>query len=745
MFNNTALLSAVTWPDIDKDMYPRWNRGDTLPEFTPLKTSYLVELRFDATQIPAFQFVPQDLRSKIEVVNATNINGNAEQRTTSVTVTSESDTIINTYHFTFQKQGTPIQPYIAEPFISEYVHGITTQGWAVEIFNPGTDDLDLSRYMYVSGAPSQTWQEAIATSRPTYWAGNRNDGIVIYQTHYIPSKRWKNDTSEEAWFATPSEEDPFAGPGFFRDDNQTDPWVKGGDVFVMGIGLNTNDFQTKIRQEADFIFRGTDADGTTFAWDSTKILHRETPIWNNPGHNMWLLKVLNDSILEGTKDCRLDPLDYELIDRWEIIGDSLAGRADVKGMNWTMKRKSSVIKGNLERMGGGNETAESSEWEIHKTTDFDFNNSMAVANLGIHTMDPVTNYLSTVTSVKLKVTPGYQGDNLSITGNIADYTPTSIAMVLDKADDSQTFKFMRGDAELAPDASLADADILEVTSGDGVNVTNYKLVNAPLDNNTTLTAVDGSGLIISGDMISGVTVDMTLKDVLANLQAGDKAIVNVLNANGALQPLSTLGLDSMVYDVMASDQIVIQVVAENDDKMTYGLDLGFTSSDAVLWSNILRIDQDTKLIKEYPNNLTAPGFLAMVYANEGATVNVIDKGGFERMTGFMSIDDRIVVTAADGVTKVIYRFSEDLTVSVKPVTEDFSDVVIFPNPVTNILNIKGLELATVQVYSLSGSIMIHETASYSNRLNVSNLPDGIYIIKMTDIKGRTVVDKFLKR
>jgi hypothetical protein len=458
-----------------------------------------------------------------------------------------------------------------------------------------------------------------------------------------------------------------------------------------------------------------------------------------------LVGAKGDSILDGIKDVR-DPSAYELIDRWEIVGDSVAGRDGVAGMNWSFYRKPSVIKGSMERMGGANETAESSEWIIHKTTDFDWNNDLAVANLGIHSMDPVTSYLSTVTSVKLDVTPGYRGDNLSITGNIADYTPTSIAMVLDKGDESQTWAFMRGGTELGADASLADADVLEVTSGDGENTTMYKLVNAPLDDNTSLTATDGSGLTITGDMISGVTSGTTLKDVLANLQAGDKAIVNVLDANGALQPLTVMGVDSMYTDVLASDRVFIEVIAENNDKMTYSFDLGLTSSDAVLYSNVLDIDQDMKFVMEFPMNLTSPGFLAIVFANEGASVKIMDKGGFERTTGFMSIDDRIVVTAADGVTQVIYRFSEDITVSVQPgVRTEANEVVIYPNPVNSILNVQGFELAAVKVYSLSGTMMISETAAYSNRVDVSMLPDGIYIVKMTDVNGRVAVEKFLKK
>ena len=745
--SDNALLSAVTWPDIDKMKYPRWNVGDTLPEFTPLKTAYTVELRFDAKQIPAFQFKTQDIRARIKVQNATDLNGSPEQRTTTVTVTSESDTISTTYQFVFQKQNVPVQPNIAEPFISEYVHGITTQGWAVEIYNPGTEDLDLSRYMYVAGAMSQTWQEAVQTCVTTrYWAGNPNDGIMIYQTHYVPSKRWRNDGSEAEWMAAPNEENPFAGPGFLRDDNQTDPWVKGGDVFVMAVGTSTNAQQTKIRQEADFIFRGTPADGSLFAWDSTKILHRETPIWNNPGHNMWLLKVLNDSILDGTKDVRTDPSDYELIDRWEIVADSLAGRDNVKGMNWNMKRKPTVTKGSLERMGGGNETAESSEWEIHKTTDFDFNNNLAVANLGIHAMNPVTNFLSTVTSVKLIVTPGYQGNNLSITGNIEDYTPKSISMVLDKADSTQTFVFKRGAIVLGEDESLLDGDVLEVTSGDGKNKTTYKLINKPLDDDTSLYVKAGSALTVSGNKVLGVTAGMLLKEALAQLEVAEKSILNVIGENGALQPLKLHNLDTLVYDALVTEQIILQVVAENNDKETYTFDFGLGSNGAVLLSNYLPIDQERKMVLLLPQNATVASILAMIITNEGATVRILDKAGNERESGFLNVDDVIEVTSPDGQRTVIYAFSgEGFVVSADRIDDSVLNVVIYPNPVNNVLNIKGFELSSVQVYSISGTMMISETASYSNRVDVSYLPHGIYVIKMTDVNGRVAVDKFLKK
>lgn len=728
--SDNALLSTVTWPDIDKNLYPRWNLGDTLPDFTPLKTEYIVELRFDAKQFPAFQFIPQNLRSKIEVINAIDINGNDAQRTTSVTVTAESDTISTTYNFHFVKQGVPVQPNMAEPFFSEFDKKGHTQGYAIEIYNPGTEDLDLSRYCVVRGAAGQTWQEAVET----LWTGGfsaGSNGIQIYRTHYFPSKRWVADGSEEAWNTVPTEEDPYVGKGFLRDDNQTDPWVKGKDVFVMGTTQRSTSLQNKIALEADFLFKGNTPE-TIFAWDSTYIYVQGNPCWTY--NYLYLLRVDNDSILDGTKKVT-DASAYTLIDRFEAIGDSLAG-VKLTGTQ-AYVRKPSVSKGTLERIGGANETEESSEWIVIPGS-FD--------NLGIHVMDPITNFKSTVTSLVLNVTPGYSGDNLSITGNIADYTSSTIAAVLDKADESQTFAFMRGDTELTADESLTDADVLVVTSGDGKSITNYSLINSPLDDDTSLTVKPGSGLTINGNKIAGVTAGMSLRAAIADLEVGPNSILNVLDANGALQPLSVHNLDSLVFDVPVSDQLTIQVVAENSNIATYSFDFGLAGNEAILLSNILPIDQENKRIMVLPAGSSAASMLSMVFANEGATIRILDKAGFERTIGFINVDDVVEVTAADGVTSVIYGFDEGMfPVSVQHIYDSMEDVVIYPNPTGNVLNIKGFEVSSVQVYSIAGTMMISEESTYNNRVDVSHLPMGIYIIKMTDIEGRVAMDKFLKK
>lgn len=749
--NNNALLSTVTWPDIDLNQYPRWNKGDTLPDFDPLKSQYIIDLAYDAKQIPALQFITQNSRAKINVTNASNINGTPEQRTTTVVVTSESDTVTLSYKFEFRKQGVPVQPNRAEPFISEIISNVTTGGFAMEIYNPGSEDLDLSRYMLVRGSKAQTWQEAVKTligTAPANYAnglGQPTPELKIYQTHYVPSKRWAADGSPEAWAATPTVENPFVGRGFLKDDNQTDPWVKGNDVFVMSAAYNTPVQQTKIRQESDFIFRGNDVDNTKYAWPNTLLLHRTTPVWISTVDNVWLLKVLNDSILDGTKSVAISEADYELIDRFEVDGNLVAGRAGNSGAN-TFIRKPSVNKGTLERIGGTLETAESSEWILNKVGDPGWTFDMGVSNIGIHTMTPVTNFLSTVTSVKFIVTPGYSGDELTIKGNITDYTPTSIALLIDKADASQSFEFKRASTPLADNETLAAGDVLEVTSGDGRSVTIYTLVNSPLDNNTSLLAKAGSGLTVTGNKITGVSAGSKLKDAIAQLEVAEKSVLNIYNANGALQTLKALTVDAQIVDVLVSEGLVLEVVAENDDKATYSFDFALANNTAILMSNVLDIDQDKKIINNLPATATSSSLLSMVFANQGATIKIFDKAGFERVIGFINVDDVVVVTAPDGVTKSTYKLSEEAANSVFNLKDNSGlSFVIYPNPVSSTLNISGIELRSAKVYSLTGLLLISEFGMYSNRLNVSMLQNGVYVLEMTDKDGKKVVDKFLKK
>ncbi|MCC2589746.1 fibronectin type III domain-containing protein [Chryseobacterium sp. MFBS3-17] len=75
---------------------------------------------------------------------------------------------------------------------------------------------------------------------------------------------------------------------------------------------------------------------------------------------------------------------------------------------------------------------------------------------------------------------------------------------------------------------------------------------------------------------------------------------------------------------------------------------------------------------------------------------------------------------------------------------DNNQVILYPNPVKNILNVtKVKDGATYKVYNSIGQL-IQNGAIFSNRMDVSKLISGVYIIDITDTNGETVQKKFIK-
>ena len=119
-----GFLAAITWPDIPeyyKGIFG-W-QGDTIPGFSQSTFQYKLTVPVDVDGIPGLVAKAQSLNAKIDVDRATSISGTTEQKTITFTVTAEDDTTINVYTVELVKEKNPIniQPYQAEPFISEFV------------------------------------------------------------------------------------------------------------------------------------------------------------------------------------------------------------------------------------------------------------------------------------------------------------------------------------------------------------------------------------------------------------------------------------------------------------------------------------------------------------------------------------------------------------------------------------------------------------------------------------------------
>ena len=74
-------------------------------------------------------------------------------------------------------------------------------------------------------------------------------------------------------------------------------------------------------------------------------------------------------------------------------------------------------------------------------------------------------------------------------------------------------------------------------------------------------------------------------------------------------------------------------------------------------------------------------------------------------------------------------------------------VRVFPNPTNGVVTIMGkLNGTTLQVYNVLGAqVMQRELSSEQNLLDISDLPSGVYMFRITTANGSSVVKKVIKR
>ena len=74
--------------------------------------------------------------------------------------------------------------------------------------------------------------------------------------------------------------------------------------------------------------------------------------------------------------------------------------------------------------------------------------------------------------------------------------------------------------------------------------------------------------------------------------------------------------------------------------------------------------------------------------------------------------------------------------------EEASGVIIYPNPVQNILYVKGnSEAYSIEIYSLIGQLV--KTVSNANEIDVSLLSQGVYLIRIRN-ENISTTQRFIK-
>lgn len=663
VMSDNVNLSAITWPDItmeDRMFDLNWIT-DTLPGFGPNVYSYNVTLRYGTTKVPVFKAYPDDLNAKISYKPAVSLKGGFEERTTVITVTSESDTLTRDYSITFkiEERDADKQKFPADPYFSEFHQRSYAGAEVLELVNPGNEPLDLSQYLITRVMAN----DAVAAVTQTL------DYLNRYNI-YVPGYRFTDDTLAY-------ENEDYKRLIMF--DSDVDPIVEPGDVFIIGGGE-----PSRIRTRGVGYLTEPEDWEIVFAIDEPNAwgiyFPKNTGLTNrNPTVSFYLWRIDNDSIQNGTKAIG-DLNDLTLID---VLGHNdgrdfhdIAGYTGGNAGGVSVIRKSSIWHGNPNYEASGGTTPENSEWIPRDRTIYGYD--AVLSTLGSQELDPVTVYISTVSSLVYLVDNGYQGD-LGITGIGNGETVQQFYDNLIIADTGMDLTVKTGTDGAMLDLAdpISQGDTLVVISADEKNVTRYVLDTTPLDNNVNLIASDGSTLTIENSAVSGFEQGATLESVLGGVKTeSELSILNIMDETGALVPLKVMNFSGEYQTVIATKNIQFEVVAQNGDKKLYSLVPNSQASDAFVLSSIFVVDQTEMTIADIPSGTAVSSFFSDIVIAEGATATLLDKAGFERTMGNLSFDDVLQVVSQDESVTVTYRLNFDIEIvnSAPVVTVDLTDI-----------------------------------------------------------------------
>jgi hypothetical protein len=169
----------------------------------------------------------------------------------------------------------------------------------------------------------------------------------------------------------------------------------------------------------------------------------------------------------------------------------------------------------------------------------------------------------------------------------------------------------------------------------------------------TITTADTTGTI------EGMGYETTIKDIIDNVTVPPGATLTVVDENGLYVPLKRLNNAGEYYDATANYNVYFEVVAENTvTTILYQLQPTVPEGDIFVTSDKYVVSKDELLIKFIPAVTKYESFLRnLIPSSPGAVLKVFDKTGFERTEGYITPDDRLVVTSSDETLSSTYFLS----------------------------------------------------------------------------------------
>lgn len=232
--------------------------------------------------------------------------------------------------------------------------------------------------------------------------------------------------------------------------------------------------------------------------------------------------------------------------------------------------------------------------------------------------------------------------------------------------------------------------------------------------------------VAEGTNVSALTPTITISD-LATITPASGAVLDFTNPVS----YSVTAEDTEVSLVWTVNVTVFVPLSSDADILTFLLPEQTANAviDAVNHTVTIDVEEGTN-----PAALTP-----MITVSAGATI----------MPASLTTQDftnpvSYTVTAEDGETSIVWTVTVNANVGIEKLTMD--DIRMYPNPVKEKLYLENLEMVdNVSIISITGSsVLLLNTPSPDDEIDMTNFEGGIYFIKFTDIDGGVSTKKFVK-
>ena len=226
--------------------------------------------------------------------------------------------------------------------------------------------------------------------------------------------------------------------------------------------------------------------------------------------------------------------------------------------------------------------------------------------------------------------------------------------------------------------------------------------------------------------------------------------------------LSVLDSSALDYEITPVFSLLVQASdGALSDSVTFTINLTDVNEDSIVTNQAPTIAAATFSLVENSANSTVIGTIeASDPDGDTLTFSIINGNSdqvfvLDSTTGQLTVADRtaldfemtpvfsLLIEVSDGALSDSATFTINLTDVDEEETLSLADAseMIYPNPTDGIVNIKMADFKEAQLYSLSGKRIMRST---DNRIDVSALSEGVYIIKLENRRGDRFSTRLIK-